>query len=229
MFAIVLLDASIIGAAAVTLATSYAFGDVFGLKHSLHRGFADAKQFYLSYTRDGGGGRSDRADPRRSARADHHRGAGPGRPAVAQRQRVSAAVVQRPGSVGAWVNRPWLNWLAGLIVAVLLLLSGILMATTLFPNLDVVSTTEYLVAAMIVLVVLAVGALKWFDRRRAAPAASRPVHGGPDKMQWRMPPLALLEPVTWSAGTKMGMLALRGYLLVGAILLIVKAVQLGGR
>lgn len=50
VFAIALLDASIIGAAAVTLATSYAFGDVFGLKHSLHRGFADAKQFYLSYT-----------------------------------------------------------------------------------------------------------------------------------------------------------------------------------
>src|SRR4029077_12666917 len=49
-FAIVLMDASIIGAAAVTLATSYAFGDVFGLKHSLHRGFADAKQFYLSYS-----------------------------------------------------------------------------------------------------------------------------------------------------------------------------------
>src|ERR1700734_1518470 len=50
LFAIVLMDASIIGAAAVTLATSYAFGDVFGLKHSLHRGFSDAKQFYLSYT-----------------------------------------------------------------------------------------------------------------------------------------------------------------------------------
>jgi hypothetical protein len=51
---------------------------------------------------------------------------------------------------------------------------------------------------------------------------------GPEKMQWRMPPLALLEPVTWSAGTKLGMLALRGYLVVGAVLLIVKAVQLGG-
>ena len=50
MFAIVLLDASIIGAAAVTLASSYAFGDVFGLKHSLHRGVTDAKPFYLSYT-----------------------------------------------------------------------------------------------------------------------------------------------------------------------------------
>src|SRR6202007_1252012 len=48
-FAIVLLDASIIGAAAVTLATSYAFGDVFGLKHSLHPRFRDAKPFYASY------------------------------------------------------------------------------------------------------------------------------------------------------------------------------------
>lgn len=36
MFAVVLLDASIIGAAAVALSTRYAFGDVFGLKHSLH-------------------------------------------------------------------------------------------------------------------------------------------------------------------------------------------------
>ena len=50
LFAIVLLDASIIGAAAVTLATSYAFGDVFGIKHSLHRKFRDAKAFYASYT-----------------------------------------------------------------------------------------------------------------------------------------------------------------------------------
>ena len=50
LFAVVLLDASIIGAAAVTLATSYAFGDMFGLKHSLHRSFRDAKAFYASYT-----------------------------------------------------------------------------------------------------------------------------------------------------------------------------------
>ena len=49
IFAIVLLDASIVGAAAVTLATSYAFGDVFGLKHSLHRGFKDAKAIYVAY------------------------------------------------------------------------------------------------------------------------------------------------------------------------------------
>ena len=81
------MDASIIGAAAVTLATSYAFGDVFGLKHSLHRGFSDAKQFYLSYTAMVVLAGGDRADSRRPARPDHHRGAGPGRLAVTQRQR----------------------------------------------------------------------------------------------------------------------------------------------
>ena len=37
LFAIILLNASIIGAAAVTLSTSYAFGDIFGTRHSLNR------------------------------------------------------------------------------------------------------------------------------------------------------------------------------------------------
>ena len=46
LFAIVLLNASIIGAAAVTLSTSYAFGDIFGTQHSLHRRVREAKFFY---------------------------------------------------------------------------------------------------------------------------------------------------------------------------------------
>jgi hypothetical protein len=48
-----------------------------------------------------------------------------------------------------------------------------------------------------------------------------------DRDSWRMPPLALLEPVQWSAGTRVGMLALRGYLVIGAIMLLIKAIQLG--
>ena len=98
LFAIVLLDASIIGASAVTLSTSYAFGDVFGLKHSLHRSFRDAKQFYLSYTALVAVAAGIVLIPQRAARADHHERAGPGRGAAAQRQRVPAAAVQRPGS-----------------------------------------------------------------------------------------------------------------------------------
>ena len=49
LFAIALLDASIIGAFAVSLSTAYAIGDVFGLKHSLHRGVKGAKGFYAIY------------------------------------------------------------------------------------------------------------------------------------------------------------------------------------
>jgi len=49
MFAIILLNASIIGAAAVTLSTSYAFGDVFGVQHPARR-VSEAKFFYASYT-----------------------------------------------------------------------------------------------------------------------------------------------------------------------------------
>ena len=49
LFALVLLNAAIIGAAAVTLASSYAFGDVFGRPHSLHHGPREAKLFHGSY------------------------------------------------------------------------------------------------------------------------------------------------------------------------------------
>src|ERR1017187_945871 len=49
-FALVLLNASLIGAGALTLSTSYAFGDMFGTKASLHRSFSDAKSFYLIFT-----------------------------------------------------------------------------------------------------------------------------------------------------------------------------------
>ncbi|QIS15615.1 manganese transporter [Nocardia arthritidis] len=226
IFAIVLLDASIIGAAAVTLATSYAFGDVFGIKHSLHRGFRDAKQFYLSYT----------AMVIVAAVIVLIPGAPLGLittavQALAGLLLPSASVFllllcNDPQVLGPWVNRTWLNVVAGVIVGVLLLLSGILMATTLFPDLDVVRTAEYLAVALVALAAVTVAILRYLQRRSPAPPPAPKVDEA-EKNRWRMPPLTLLEPVTWSAGTKLGMLALRGYLVIGAILLVVKAIQLG--
>ena len=43
--------------------------------------------------------------------------------------------------LGPFVNRPWLNWLAGLIVSVLIGLSLILMTTTVFAGVDVKTLT----------------------------------------------------------------------------------------
>jgi len=225
-FAIVLMDASIIGAAAVTLATSYAFGDVFGLKHSLHRGFADAKQFYLSYT----------AMVVVAAAIVLIPGAPLGLittavQALAGLLLPSASVFllllcNDPQVLGPWVNRPWLNWVAGLIVGTLLLLSGILMATTLFPDINVVAVAEYLALALVILGIAAGPVLRWMGRRQPAPPTPRLPVRDVDRNTWRMPPLTLLEPVVWSPGTRLGMIALRSYLIIGALLLVVKAIQL---
>jgi len=225
-FAIVLMDASIIGAAAVTLATSYAFGDVFGLKHSLHRGFGDAKQFYLSYT----------AMVVLAAVIVLIPGAPLG--VITTAVQALAGLLLPSASVfllllcndrevlGPWVNRRWLNWVAGLIVGTLLLLSGILMATTLFPHINVVAVAGYLAVAMVILGAAAGPVLRWSARRQPAPPAAPPPARPVDRNTWRMPPLALLEPVTWSAGTRLGMIALRSYLVIGALLLVVKAIQI---
>jgi Mn2+/Fe2+ NRAMP family transporter len=227
LFAIMLMDASIVGAAAVTLATSYAFGDVFGVKHSLHRSFKDAKLFYFSY----------------SAMVVLAAGITliPGAPLglITTAVQALAGLLLPSASVfllllcndrevlGPWVNPRWLNAVAGLIVGVLLLLSGILMATTLFSDLNVVVVGGYLAGALLALALTAFGVLAWIERRhptREEPAP--PQIDQAEKATWRMPPLALLQPVAWSAGTKLGMLALRGYLVLGAILLVIKTIQI---
>jgi hypothetical protein len=119
--------------------------------------------------------------------------------------------------------------LAGFIVSVLLLLSGILMATTVFPDLNIVSIAAGLSVAFFLCGVTTFGVLWWTGRwRPKAPVLeqlSRELARA-DRDTWRMPPLALLEPVRWSVGTRLGMLALRGYLVMGAILLVIKAIQL---
>jgi NRAMP (natural resistance-associated macrophage protein)-like metal ion transporter len=228
LFAVVLFDASIIGAAAVTLSTSYAFGDVFGIRHSLHRGFAEAKQFYLSYT------------------AMVIAAAGivliPGAPlglittsvqALAGLLLPSASVFllllcNDPEVLGPWVNPRWLNGVAAVIIGILLALSGTLMATTLFPNVDVTTVLGALAVAFAAGGAAVLGALKLLSVRAGTPAVlSPPSLARVEKVSWRMPPLALLKPVKWSPGLRVGILSLRAYLILSAVLLLVKAVQLG--
>lgn len=135
-----------------------------------------------------------------------------------------------PEVLGPWVNRPWLNWVAGLIVGVLLLSSGILMATTVSPDMDVVAVTGYLALALVVLAAAGFGTLRWLARRQPQPAGPEPLAhaiASVDRNTWRMPPLTVLQPVTWSAGTRLGVIALRAYLVIGALLLVEKAIQVG--
>ncbi len=229
LFAIVLLDASIIGASAVTVSTSYAFGDVFNMKHSLHRKFKDAKGFYATYT------------------AQVTVAAGivliPGAPlglittsvqALAGVLLPSASVFllllcNDPEVLGPWVNARWLNIVAGVIISVLLVLSGTLMAGTLFPNVNSALVALSLAALFAVGAVAAAIRIRLRGRQTASATAAtaRPAVSRAERASWRMPPLALLKPVVWAPATRMAMLVLRGYLVVSVLLLAVKAVQLG--
>ncbi len=162
-----LLNASLIGAAAVTLATSYAFGDVFGAKHSLNRGPLDAKAFYASFT------------------LMVVAAAGivliPGAPLGLITTSVQAlAGVLLPSAtvfllllcndravLGPWTNAPWLNAVASVIVGILVELSLILMASTVFPKVNVTNLFIYLSIILIAGLLIA-GALVLRGRRGAA-------------------------------------------------------------
>ncbi|MFZ1996264.1 MAG: Nramp family divalent metal transporter [Solirubrobacteraceae bacterium] len=228
-FAVVLLNASLIGAGALTLSTSYAFGDVFGTKSSLHRSFADAKLFYGIFSALIIGAAAIVLIP----------GAPLG--VITLSVQALAGVLLPSASVfllllcndrevlGPWRNATWLNVLAIVIVAVLVLLSLILMATTVFPTIDV--TAVALGGGSALAVGLGTAGVLWLRSRRRGQAVTEvEVEVGPaiPKEQWTMPPLALLARPKWSTSRKVAMLSLRGYLVVSVALLIVKAVQLGG-
>jgi NRAMP (natural resistance-associated macrophage protein)-like metal ion transporter len=226
-FAIVLLNASLIGAGALTLSTSYAFGDIFGTKSSLHRTFAEAKGFYALFSVVVVGAAAIVLIP----------GAPLG--VITEAVQALAGVLlpsasmfllllcNDPEVLGPWCNGMWLNMLATVIVAVLVLLSLILMATTLFPSINV-TTFSIVGAAVLTAGLLAFGAAFLRSQRGAKGVQVVGAQPQPPKEQWTMPPLTLLARPRASTARKVAMVSLEVYLLVAIALLIVKAVQLAG-
>jgi hypothetical protein len=192
------------------------------VRHSLHRGIGEAKLFYSSYTAMVVLAAAIVLIPRA--------------PLGLITTAVQAlAGIMLPSStvfaillcndravLGPWVNKPWLNLFAGLIVGVLIVLSMILVISTVIPSIDVTRLLVVLGSAMVG--VLLAGAA-WFqlNRGRESPA---PELSRADRENWRMPALALLERPRWSIGRRVLMLTLSGYLVLAILLLAVKAVQL---
>ena len=221
-FAIVLLNASIIGAAAVTLATTYAFGDLGTSAHlSLNKGWRDAKGFYGGFS------------------ALVLMAAGlvliPGAPLGLITTTVQALaglllplatvflllLCNDKAVLGPWVNRPWLNGVATIIVSLLVMLSLVLMVTTVFPHVNVVVLSEVL--AIVWVTLLAMGAGFWLLRR--SPPQVMADHG--DRREWRMPSLNLLSRPPLTGWRRSVLIAMAGYLIISVILLVVKAFQIG--
>jgi Mn2+/Fe2+ NRAMP family transporter len=227
MFAIALIDAALIGASAVSLATAYAIGDVFSARHSLHRKVTDAKGFYAVY-----GGLIAVAAAVVLI---------PGSPLglLTLAVQVLAGVLLPSATVfllllcndkpvlGPWVNNRWVNYFTGAIIAVLIILSVILTVSVLFP--DATNAQVILgimggggvVAAVAALVIMALsqnGGSGSSAEKSAAETMSRDT--------WRMPPLAQLAPAKLSLAAKTWMGALRLYLVVAVALVLFRVVML---
>ena len=224
LFAIALIDACIIGAAAVGLSTSYALGDVLGLHHSLHRRPSEAKAFYAIFYG--------------LLLASAVIVVIPGSPLGLLTEGVQTlAGVLLPsatvfllllcndrGVLGPWVNGRRMNVFSGVVIAILVMLSTVLTASVLFPNITSAQILGIFVTGT-VLMVVAGAYLAWAaaHRARGQLKTKEPVL---ERATWRMPPLALMTRPTLSAGNRIGLLVLRSYLLVASALVVVKVVQL---
>jgi NRAMP (natural resistance-associated macrophage protein)-like metal ion transporter len=223
VFAIALLDASIIGAFAVSLSTAYAISDVFGMNHSLHRGVRTAKGFYFVYAALIGAAATIVLLP--------------GSPLglLTEGVQVLAGVLLPSASVfllllcndkevlGPWVNGRKTNLFVAAVVGVLVALSVILTASVLFPTIDARQILDIMIVCGAVGVLTAGYALT--RRLRSGALAADPIDRTGQE-NWRMPPLNLLQRPAMSVGRKIGMGALRLYLGVAMVLVIVKIVEL---
>jgi Mn2+/Fe2+ NRAMP family transporter len=249
LFAVALLDASMIGAFAVSLSTAYAVGDVLGLKHSLHRGVKQAKGFYALYA----------ALIALAATIVLIPGSPLGLITVGVQ--VLAGVLLPSATVfllllcndkevlGPWVNGLRTNIAAGIVVGVLVMLSAVLMISVVFGK---VSAAQVLsVLAGCVAAAAGTGAFlavrAWRRRASARREIPAPVSAVPaarrsserasreqrashetreNRENWRMPPLAMLAPAPMSLARRVGMSAMQVYLGVAITLVIVRVVEI---
>jgi hypothetical protein len=117
-----------------------------------------------------------------------------------------------------------MNFFTSAVIAVLIILSLVLTAGVLFPDLDSAAIIDILIGGG---VLAAAGGLGFLIYRRFRPAV--PAGGEVDRSRrasWRMPPLALLAAPKLSTGSRIGLIVLRTYLLLAMIMVIVRVFQL---
>jgi NRAMP (natural resistance-associated macrophage protein)-like metal ion transporter len=225
LFALALIDASIIGAAAVSLATAYAVSDVLSIRHSLHRKPSDAKAFYAIYF-----GLIALAAALVLT---------PGMPLglLTNAVQTLAGVLLPSATVfllllcndkavlGPWANSARLNIFTGIVIAVLVMLSVILTASVLFPGMTGGQILGILGAGTVIFLLIGAGLL--IQRLRPKDEPDRREEVRPNlASNWRMPPLRTLPPARLTLVSRIWMSVLRAYLVVAAGLVLFRIVNL---
>uniref|UniRef100_E6QRY3 Putative manganese transport protein n=1 Tax=mine drainage metagenome TaxID=410659 RepID=E6QRY3_9ZZZZ len=224
MFTIALIDSCIIGAAAVSLSTAYAIGDVLSLKHSLHRKPSEAKGFYAVYFV--------------LIVISAALVLAPNVPLglLTSAVQTLAGVLLPSATVfllllcndkavlGPWVNGTAVNVFTGVVVAILVMLSIILTASVLFPEITTLQIESIIVGGSLFGLIATVAV--FVARRLQRGGSVVPPVDRSNRDTWRMPPLEQLEPKKMTALNRVWMGVLRGYLLIAAGLVMVRIVWL---
>ncbi len=227
MFAIALIDAALIGAAAVSLSTAYAIGDTFSVRHSLHRNVKEAKGFYAVYFLLIAVAAAIVLTP----------GSPLGLLTVAVQ--VLAGVLLPSATVfllllcndkpvlGPWVNTRWTNVFTGGVIAVLVILSVILTVSVLFPD----ATNEQVIMGIlggggVVAAVVALAIMVLSRNGGDGTPAEELTVASVSRHTWRMPPLAQLPPAKLSLAARTWMGVLRLYLVVAGGMVLYRIVML---
>jgi NRAMP (natural resistance-associated macrophage protein)-like metal ion transporter len=221
-FAVAIIDACIIGASAVSLATAYALGDVFSWRHSLHRKPTEALGFYAVFA---------------------------GLIVIATALVLTPGVqlglltnavqtlagVLLPGAttfllllcndkpvLGPWTNSRGYNLFTGVIVSILVSLSVILTGSVLFPDIGANKITLILLGGGILAVVTAIVGLMSGRSGSSRTELASPI----DRDNWHMPPLDELPPAQITPLNRVWMIVLRAYLVGAGGLVLLRIVQL---
>ena len=224
--AVMLVFAALVGAGAVSLSTSYAFGDTFNRFHSLHRTVRTAPVFYAAY-----GVQIFVACVVVGLGSNAFLGT------ATQYVQVLAGILL-PSAVlflvllcndsdvlGPWVNGPVINFFAVAIVSVLVVLSLDLTISTLFPQINGVQLTKVCFTGAGALGVILAPTILWARRRRIARGEvidPRAAVRGLDRTTWRMPRLDQLPVPRKTLLRTTSVYALRAYVVVAVIIVGVK-------
>ncbi len=219
VFAIALLNASLLGACVVSLSASYALAEVVGIKHSLHRTWRDAKAFHASF----------------AALVALAAGVvlAPRLPLGAVTTLVQAfAGILLPSTLvlliilcndksllGPLTNGRWLNASAIAAVAVVLALSTLLTITTALPHLGV---GDALLATGALLLAAGLALTSSHLRNRQSSPPEDELLTPWQRRTWSAPALELVRPASPTRPRVLALAILRFYILTIAGLLLLK-------
>jgi NRAMP (natural resistance-associated macrophage protein)-like metal ion transporter len=222
MFALALIDASLIGASAVSLSTAYAIGDIMSSGHSLHNKITNAKGFYAVYA----------FIIAISAIVVLTPGSPLGLLTVAVQ--VLAGVLLPSATVfllllcndksvlGPWVNNKWSNYFTSAVIGLLVLLSTILTISVIFPD---VTNKQVIFGILGGGAFLGIGVslfLAAFARKTVPEITDDTL----SRDTWRMPPISQLPPAVLTTAVKTWMFILRLYLLLAGGLIFFRIIML---